>query len=97
MAHGREEDALRGVRVVGDLAGLLGLGKETGVVERDRGQLGQALEQVDLRRRERPRVGGVAGDPERADRRLARSQRNGDEAPDQAASRSRDLCADHAS
>ena len=85
VAHGREEDALRGVGVVGDLACVLGLGEETGIVERDRGQLRQALQQVDLRGRERPRVGGVAGDPERADRRLARPQRNGDEAPDQAA------------
>ena len=85
MTHGREEDALRRVGVVGDLASVLGLGEETGVVERDRGELREALQQVDLRRRERPRVGGVAGDPERADRRLARPQRNGDEAPDQAA------------
>ena len=56
VAHGRQEDALRRVGRVGDLACVLRVGEEPCVVECDRCELGEALQQIDVGLRERAAV-----------------------------------------
>ena len=54
------------------VARLLGARVQPRIVERDHGQLGEPLEPLDVGLRERPLIGGVASDSERAERRVAR-------------------------
>jgi hypothetical protein len=67
VAHRRQERALRRVGGVGGRARLLGGRVQPGVVERDGGELGEALETLNLRGLERATVGLVASNPEGAD------------------------------
>ncbi len=48
VAHRGQERALRAVRILGRVPGLLCLAEEAGVVDRDRGMLREADEQVEL-------------------------------------------------
>ena len=79
MAHRREEDALGCVGRVRDKARLLRVGEEPCVVQRDRCELGEALQEIDVRLGERAAVNGRARHAEGADDVRPGAQRHGDE------------------
>ena len=81
VAHGREERALRGVRLLGEAGLLLELREQVGVGDRDRGLLGERLHDPSVPRFERSDLAPVDVDLAVMD--VVHEQADGDDASNQ--------------